>query len=204
MNPNTEQKQSDQDRLLDHSYDGIQEYDNPMPRWWVHIFWITILFALLYWMNVPGIGAGKGWIANYERDMAAARARHPARAAAPRLDDDALLAMSRMPNEVAEGKAVFDMNCMPCHRADGGGSIGPNLTDAYWVHGGRPADLLRTAHEGVPAKGMPAWGTILKPDDVASAVAYVITLRGTNPPNPKGPEGINADSAAAAGTGAPR
>jgi cytochrome c oxidase cbb3-type subunit 3 len=188
---------SEQDRLLDHSYDGIQEYDNPMPRWWVYIFWATILFSVVYWIDVPGIGTGRGRIANYERDMAEAEKRYGSRAPATQITDEALLALTKNPHEVAEGKAVFETNCMPCHRADGGGSIGPNLTDSYWIHGGRPADLYRTAHDGVLAKGMPAWGQVLKPDELTAAVSFVLTLRGTNPPDPKGPQGINADSIAA-------
>jgi cytochrome c oxidase cbb3-type subunit 3 len=65
--------QPKQDRLLDHEYDGIQEYDNPMPRWWTFLFWVTIVFAALYWFNVPGIGVGKGRIVAYDREMAAAQ-----------------------------------------------------------------------------------------------------------------------------------
>jgi cytochrome c oxidase cbb3-type subunit 3 len=194
----------EEDRLLDHNYDGIQEYDNPMPRWWVYIFWATIVWAVLYALNLPGIGTGKGRIANYERDMAAAREKF-AGAQGPQVTDDALLALGRAPDALQAGKTQFATTCAVCHRPDGGGQIGPNLTDAYWIHGNRPTDLYRTVNLGVPDKGMPAWGQVLKPDQVAAVVAYVLTLRGTHPENPKEPQGINADSAAAAAgaTGAP-
>jgi len=86
---------------------------------------------------------------------------------------------------------------MPCHKADGGGSIGPNLTDAYWIHGGTIADRLNVVSNGVLDKGMPAWSTVLGPDEVAAVVAYVTTLEGTSPPGARGPQGVNADSAAA-------
>lgn len=186
------------DRLLDHNYDGIQEYDNPLPKWWVYLFWATIVFSIVYAFNVPGVGIGKGRIANYEREMAAARARYGDRlaASAPASESD-LLAIASDTAKVSQGKATFDKNCMPCHRADGGGMIGPNLTDAYWIHGGHPLQVLKTVTEGVPQKGMPAWGLVMKPNEVASVVAYVLTLRGTHPPSPKAPQGVREDSTAA-------
>lgn len=192
----------DEDRLLDHQYDGIQEYDNPMPRWWINIFWATILYSVLYVLNVPGIGIGKGRMANYEKDVAEAEARRP-RTPAPDVTDAMLLGISASPSEVGEGKAKFTTLCAPCHQPDGGGLIGPNLTDAYWIHGARPIDIHRTVHDGVQAKGMPAWSLVLPPGELSEVVAYVMTLRGTAPKQPKGPEGINADSAAAASPAAP-
>ena len=187
------------DQLLDHNYDGIQEYDNPMPKWWLWIFYATIVFAALYMLNIPGVGSGKGRIANYERDMADAREKFGERGApGPALDDAALLALAGDPARVAAGKTTFVTTCAPCHREDGGGSIGPNLTDDYWLHGGRPSQLLKTVTEGVADKGMPAWGAVLKPDQVAAVVAYVTTLKGTHPPNPKDPQGTRADSTASA------
>jgi len=185
------------DRVLDHEYDGIREYDNPLPRWWVYVFWATILFSLLYVLNLPGIGVGKGRIASYEREMAEARAKY-AKAAGPMLSESELVAWMHDPMKLAEGKTTFDANCMPCHRKDGGGVIGPNLTDLYWIHGGTPLAVLKTVTEGVPQKGMPTWGQVMKPGQVAAVVAYVLTLQGTNPPNPKAPEGARADSTAAA------
>ena len=187
----------DEDRLLDHQYDGIQEYDNPMPRWWVWIFWVTILWSVLYVVNIPGIGSGPGRIANYERELLEAREKYP-RAVTPGFDDDALWAMSRDAARLAEGKEAFGTTCAACHREDGGGQIGPNLTDAYWIHGHRPADMLRTVADGVPDKGMPAWGEVLKPDQLAAVVAYVLTLRDTHPAGAREPQGVNADSVSAA------
>jgi cytochrome c oxidase cbb3-type subunit 3 len=191
----------DDDRLLEHNYDDIQEYDNPLPRWWVYIFWATIVFSLLYALNLPGIGIGKGRIANYEAEMERARARYGDRLmAGPNLSEPQLLALVADASRVAEGKATYDGNCMPCHRADGGGMIGPNLTDDYWIHGGKPLEVLKTVNEGVPPKGMPAWGAVMKPNQVAAVVAYVLSLHGTHPANAKGPEGVRADSADAGGT----
>lgn len=182
---------NEQDHLLDHSYDGIQEFDNPMPRWWVYIFWATIVFSVLYWLNVPGIGIGKGRVANYERDVAAAaaasaklRAEQPAGAT-----PDQLTALTKDASALALGKQTFTQNCAACHRPDAGGQIGPNLTDDYWLHGAALEQMHKTVTDGVLEKGMPPWGKVLKPAQLDAVVAYVFTLRGTNPPNPKAPQG---------------
>lgn len=183
-------------QLLDHEYDGIQEYDNPMPGWWVYLFWATILFAILYWLNIPGVGTGKGRIANYESEMARAKAAQEELAAKmPRMEitDASLVAMSQDPGKMALAKALWTNNCFACHRADGGGQIGPNLTDEYWIHGGRPTDIYRVVNEGVLDKGMPVWGKTLKPDEVAALSAYVLTLIGTHPENPKEPQGTKVE-----------
>lgn len=185
--------QDERDRLLDHDFDGIQEYDNPMPKWWVYIFWATIAFSVLYVMNIGPIGSGKGRIANYQAEVAAFAAAHPVQAQEP-LDASALAALAANPKAVADGKAVFGQNCAACHRADGGGMIGPNLTDDYWIHGGTPADIHRTVAVGVLDKGMPPWEKSLKPAQLDAVVAYMITLHGTNPPQPKAPQGTKAGS----------
>jgi cytochrome c oxidase cbb3-type subunit 3 len=188
-----------EDLLLDHEYDGIQEYDNPMPRWWIGIFWVTIVFAVLYWLNLPGVGSGKGRIATYEQEMSEAQATYGSLAPAPGSgpSEAELIAFAQDPAKRERGKTVYETNCTPCHRSDGGGSIGPNLTDDFWVHGGAPARILNSVSAGVLDKGMPAWGTVLKPDDVAAVIAYVMSLRGTNPPAPKEPQGVKEEGAAA-------
>lgn len=177
----------EKDRILEHSYDGIQEYDNPMPRWWVTLFWATIVFAVGYGLGVSGFGRGPGRVADYESEMAAFRTAHP-EPVAP--DSAALMAMVADADELAEGKAIFTKNCVACHGPDGGGLIGPNLTDDYWIHGGRIGEIGVTVTAGVLAKGMPPWGKILKQEDLEKVVAYVWTLHGTTPAKPKAPDGI--------------
>lgn len=181
----------EQDHLLEHNYDGIQEFDNPMPRWWVYIFWATIVFSILYYFNVPGIGIGKGRIANYNETMAAARAAEAKRVAAQPAGSspEQLVALSKDATALASGKQTFTQNCAACHRADAGGQIGPNLTDDYWLHGAAIDQIHKTVTDGVLEKGMPPWGKVLKPAQLDAVVAYVYTLRGTNPPNPKAPQG---------------
>ena len=183
----------DENRLLDHSYDGIQEYDNPMPRWWVITFWATIVFSILYLLNVPGIGKGKGRLADYEADMARAEAIRASREPSGGVPGaEALAALLTDQKVLAEGKQTFTTYCAACHRADGGGQIGPNLTDDSWIHGGTLTEIRATINGGVLAKGMPEWGKVLKPDQVTAAAIYVKSLGGTNPPNPKPPEGTRA------------
>ena len=205
MNPTPEKEESPRPeaaRLLDHEADGIQEYDNPLPRWWTALFWITIAFSVLYALNLPGIGTGRGRIANYEREMAAARERQAALAAkAPppaAVDAAALLALARDPARLALGRERFVGTCAACHREDGGGSIGPNLTDDFWIHGGRPEEILKTVTDGVPDKGMPAWGQTMSPEEIAAVAAYVLTLHDTHPPNPKEPQGTKVEREAEA------
>jgi cytochrome c oxidase cbb3-type subunit 3 len=182
---------TEEERLLDHEYDGIREYDNPLPPWWLNILYATILFAVVYYLNIiPGVGTGRGRIANYEAEMAAAQQlRDAAAAKASPVTPEAIAALAHDPAAMAKGRERFKATCSPCHREDGGGNIGPNLTDDFWIHGGDPTQILQTVTQGVAAKGMPAWGQVLKPDEVTTVVAYVTTLRGTNPSNPKAPQG---------------
>lgn len=177
------------ERLLEHSYDGIQEYDNPMPRWWVITFWATIVFSILYALNVPGIGNGKGRIADYDADMAQAMALRAKMEPAGVFTDSSLAALAGDAAALDKGKQVFATYCAACHRPDGGGQIGPNLTDDSWIHGASLPEIRATINNGVLAKGMPEWGKVLKPDEVSAAAVYVRSLVGSNPPNPKAPEG---------------
>jgi cytochrome c oxidase cbb3-type subunit III len=184
-------KGGEEDRILDHEYDGIREYDNPLPRWWLNVLYATILFSVVYYLNIiPGVGTGAGRIAHYEAEMAAAQqARDAAAAKAAPVTPEAIAALTHDAAAMAKGRERFTATCSPCHRADGGGNIGPNLTDDFWIHGGDPGQILQTVTQGVAAKGMPAWGQVLKPDELTIVVAYVTTLRGSNPSNPKAPQG---------------
>ena len=181
------------DRLLEHDYDGIKEYDNPMPRWWLWTFYATILFVPFYYVAPGFLGENGGNVAEYESDVAAHKAAEPP--AAPALSDEALVALARDRETLDEGKEVFVKNCVSCHGVDGGGIIGPNLTDDAWIHGSAPTAIHRTIVEGVLAKGMPPWGRLLKPEELDQVAAYVMSLHGTKPASPKAPEGT-VDTAA--------
>jgi cytochrome c oxidase cbb3-type subunit 3 len=188
----------DEDRLLDHEYDGIREYDNPLPRWWLATLWGTVIFAVLYFLNViPGLGEGRGWHNNYAADSTAAAERRAASDPLAGVTEATLSAVATTPAQLEAGRIVFATYCVACHLADGGGSIGPNLTDPYWIHGGRPLDIFTTVRNGVLDKGMPAWSASLSPDQVIAVAGYVLTLRGTTPAQPKAPQGTHIDSTAA-------
>lgn len=187
------------DHLLDHEYDGIKEYDNPLPKWWLWILYATVAFSVAYYFLPLPFGEGPGKIAEYEADVAKHQAAQP-QPTGPAVSDDELREAAADPAQLAAGKTVYETNCAVCHRADGGGVIGPNLTDNAWIHGGTPAQIHLTIAQGVLAKGMPAWDRILKPDQVNAVTAYVISLHGTNPPNPKAAEGTIAAAAPAGPT----
>lgn len=176
-----------QDRVLEHEYDGIREYDNPMPRWWLMSFAGTIVFSVVYMFNVGPVGNGKGRIADYEAEVAAQAALHPTAVVA--ISDDVLRADAKNAAVVAEGKKVFSTSCASCHGPEGGGIIGPNLVDEYWLHGGKPSEIYKTVAEGVLAKGMPPWSKMLKPDQVKAVVVYITSIAGSHPANPKAPQG---------------
>ena len=175
----------DTNELTDHDYDGITEYDNPLPRWWLMLFYGGIVFAAVYipWYH---FGPGPLMVEEYEAQMASAAAAMPVKRGASALD---LASAEQDPARLAAGKETFGKLCVACHTADGGGLVGPNLTDDYWIHGGSMADVVHVITEGVPEKGMISWKTQLKDDEIVSVAAYVRSLRGTTPANPKAPEG---------------
>jgi cytochrome c oxidase cbb3-type subunit 3 len=173
--------------LLDHDYDGIQELDNKLPRWWVLMFYITIFFGLGYFVYYHVIDVGRLMETEYQAEMKRADAVKGAAVAAFEATVDTLKpATDTMTLE--KGKAVFTQMCAPCHRQDGGGLVGPNLCDDYWIHGSEFKDNLRTILDGVPSKGMVTWKGVLKPNEILAVASHIYTLRGTKPPNPKPPE----------------
>ena len=183
--------------IMDHEYDGIQEFDNPMPRWWLLLFLVTIILVPVYYFAPGDIGAGAKKAEVYDREMAAFAAAHPNQGGV-NVTPEQMAAIVADKAEVEKGKALFSTNCVSCHRADGGGLIGPNLTDDFWIHGSSPVEIHTTIDQGVLAKGMPQWGKLLKPEQINSLSAYVVSLHGTNPANPKAPDGVLATSAPAA------
>ena len=182
---------ADQDKLLDHNYDGIQEYDNDLPRWWVWLFWITVIWGIIYvfYFHAPSTPTPHEKLAADLKEIDAQRAKHAPAPSAGGDESTMLLALAKSTDAVTKGGAVFTAKCAPCHGAAGQGVIGPNLTDNFWIHGGAITDIKRTVVEGVPAKGMIAWKALLTADEMNNVVAYVWTLNGTNPPNPKAAEG---------------
>ena len=182
----------EKDLVLEHEADGIKELDNLLPRWWVWLFYITIVFSVIYMIYYHVAGAGRLQDAKYEQEMARAEEALAAQqAAVPR---GALLqALPEDPSTnatvLARGQTVYTANCVACHLDQGQGLVGPNLTDVYWIHDGSFKGTVRTINEGVPAKGMISWKAVLSQDDIYAVASYIYTLRGSRPPNPKAPEG---------------
>lgn len=182
---------NESDKLLGSNYDGIQEYDNDLPRWWLALFYLTIVFAVVYTLYFE-FGPGLSPVANLEREMGEVEAAKKSQTAAvvPAANsEEKLLELVKDASVISRGQQVFATKCVACHGPQGQGLVGPNLTDNYWLHGGKITDMLRTVEEGVLDKGMLAWKALLPADELTAVVAYIYTLRGTNPPNPKAPEG---------------
>jgi len=174
--------------LLDHEYDGIQELDNQLPRWWVWLFYITIIFSAVYLVYYHVTRTGDLQAAEYAKEM---KAGEQLKAAAMGNFESTIATLQPSTDAVAldAGKQTYAKFCAPCHRADGGGLVGPNLTDDYWIHGSNYCDSVKIIWDGVPAKGMITWKTVLKPDEIQSVASYIYTLRGAKLAAPgKAPE----------------
>lgn len=173
--------------LLDHEADGIRELDNNLPRWWVWLFYFTIIFAVIYMVYYHGMQGGNMQAAEYQIEMKAGDAIKQA-AQAKFASSLNTMEPSRDPEILAKGKQTFTSLCAPCHREDGGGLVGPNLCDEYWIHGSTFSDHLKIIVNGVPEKGMITWKDSLKPAEIYAVASYIEGFRGTTPPNPKPPE----------------
>ena len=178
-------------------YDGdLVEEDNRLPNWWLYTLFGTIVFAVGYWYGQHKLNLWPSQEEAYQAEMAQVRLEAAKRGNA--MTADMLVGLSKNPATVAQGKEAFGSTCASCHRADGGGQIGPNLTDDAWIHGSDPVAIWKTVREGIAAKGMPAWGPQLGEERVAAGAAYVLTLKDTNVPGGKAPQGPVAEVPAAA------
>jgi cytochrome c oxidase cbb3-type subunit 3 len=168
------------------SGDGIEEYDNHLPNWWLYTLFGAVVFAGGYWFYYHVFEKGPSATQAWREEVAAIDARtgnaKPVSAAE-------LVDMSKDAASVAEGKQLFTTTCVACHGPAGGGIVGPNLTDEFWIHGGAPEQIYNTVKNGVPVKGMAAWGPQLGANRVKAVVSYVLTLRNTNVAGGKAPQG---------------
>lgn len=187
---------ADENEIMEnHEYDGIQEMDNKLPRWWVWLFVGAVIFSPIYfvWFHVLGITPLPQQ--QYEQEMARAEARiealNEARAEAEGetpVEAIALVA-SKDAEVLAHGKTLFTTHCLACHMETAGGLVGPNLTDDFWIHGPTFANNVQTILDGVPEKGMISWRPILKEDEIMAVASYIYSLRGSAPAGGKAPEG---------------
>jgi cytochrome c oxidase cbb3-type subunit 3 len=180
----------EKDLMLDHSYDGIVELDNHMPPWLANVFYITIAFGVIYFTYFSVLGIGKTQIEEYEEELRIASIQAEARAAlALESIDETNVVFDNSAAAMSSGRSIFEANCAACHASDGGGGVGPNLTDEYWIHGGSISDIFSIVKYGVVEKGMIPWQDQLSPEEMQNVSSYILTLVGTTPANPKAPEG---------------
>ena len=176
--------------IMDHNYDGIQELDNTLPPWWKYGFYASIVFAIIYMVRFELLGADNQ-IVELEKEVAAATiAIEEYKKTAKDLIDAETVVQLTEAADLKAGETVFSTMCVACHRNDGGGGIGPNLADEYWILGGGIKNIFNTISEGGRSgKGMVAWKQSLKPSEIQQVASYVMSLSGTNPVDGKAPEG---------------
>jgi cytochrome c oxidase cbb3-type subunit 3 len=187
------------DEIIDHGqdYDGIKEYDNPLPRWFLLMFYCSIIFSFWYTayytaktravVEATGKGGNLAW--SGARLAAQIRAAEGDKAAFIAPQGEALEDYLRDPANISRGEALFKANCVACHGEEAQGIIGPNLTDRFWIHGGKRENVVASIAHGWPDKGMPAWEVSQGPEKVHWLAAYVTSLKGRSVANPKAPQG---------------
>jgi cytochrome c oxidase cbb3-type subunit III len=175
-------------QIKNHEYDGITEYDNPLPMWWLLTFFCTIIFGFLYYIHYTFTDAP-----SLKQEFVVAMKEVQALNKGTADSSSALAEIAKMiqdPKSQVSGRAVYESRCASCHADQGQGLVGPNLTDNYWIHGtGTTADLYKVVAEGVAEKGMPAWSNMIKPEEVNQVVAYISSLKGKNVASGKAPQG---------------
>jgi cytochrome c oxidase cbb3-type subunit 3 len=177
---------------LDHNFDGIKELDNHLPPWWTMLFYGCIIWSVFYLFVYHVFNSLPLSEGEYKNELAAAEeSAQKFRASQPmELIDENTLVYDKDETMIGKGQIIFNGNCVACHKADGGGNtIGPNLTDEYWIHGGNVKEVFKTIRNGVVEKGMPVWGKAMSPQDVKAVTFFVMSLRGTHPKEAKAPQG---------------
>ena len=171
---------------LDHDFDGIQELNNPLPPWWTAGFVITVIIAVFY-IFYYSIQGKDSQYTEYKREMAKAKAQVDAYKKENNIVDANTVTLLTDKKALEEGKEIFLKNCAACHLADGGGMVGPNLTDNAWIYGCDIKDVFKVITNGT-SKGMPPWKA-LGADKVQKVASYVLSLQGTKPAKAKAPQG---------------
>ncbi len=174
---------------LGHDFDGIRELDNRIPPWFNYLFAVTVLFAVIYALDYHVLGTSPLPTEEYNQEVAAADLMRRLRIASEGEIDEATLAVLTDGASLKAGAERYEKYCVSCHGAKGEGLVGPNLTDAYWVHGGSVKDVYATIKNGVPAKGMISWKLVFTPKEMQQVSSYILGMQGTNPPGGKKPEG---------------
>ena len=179
-----------------HEYDGIKELNNKLPGWWLGLFNITIILGVIILLRYHVLKTAPLQEEKYRIEMAAYKQapgyKDYASSSTPGSSGEEIPVAATVFTDAASleaGKTIWDKNCSVCHLAQGQGLIGPNMTDAYWIHGGSFEDIIKLINTGVIEKGMIAWKDVLPATDIQQVASFIMSLQGTNPPNPKAPEG---------------
>ena len=176
--------------MLDHDYDGIRELDNNLPPWWKYGFYLTIVVAVIYLINFHVLGTGDLQLKEYEKEITKAKLEVDEfmKNSASNVDENTVKLLTES-SDIEAGKAVFIANCAACHGQLGEGTVGPNFADDYWIHGGSVQDIFKSIKYGWVEKGMKSWKEDLSPMQISQVTSFIKSLRGTNPPNAKAPQG---------------
>lgn len=174
---------------LNHEYDGIRELDNNIPKWWQLAFGGTVVIGIIYLFRMFVTGSLPDQISELQEDqrIAAIKIAEYLKNSANNVDENTVTMLDE--GGIAQGKELFAKNCVACHGGGGEGTIGPNLTDAYWLHKGGIKDVFYSIKYGWPEKGMKSWQSDFSPAQIAQLASYVKSLAGSNPPNAKEKEG---------------
>ena len=180
--------EKEKDIMLDHDYDGIHELDNNLPPWWKYGFYLTIIWSVFY-LGYYHVAGGPLSLDEYAADMERAKAETEeyVRKNASNVDENNIVLADAA--GINEGKNIFTTNCVTCHGKNAEGTVGPNLSDEYWIHGGSLGEVFKSVKYGWPAKGMKSWSSDLTPVDMKNVVSYINSLQGSKPANAKAPEG---------------
>ncbi len=183
--------EQEKDILMHHEYDGIRELDNVLPPWWLWLFYATIVWGVVYVVNVHVFRIWPDQDTEYAQEMAQAEVDIAAYVAlqAAAVDENTVVALTDA-SAIGSGEKIFQEFCKACHgNAGEGNAVGPNLTDAYWLHGGSINDVFRTIKYGVVEKGMQSWKAELNPEQMQAVASYIFSIQGSNPANAKEPQG---------------
>jgi cytochrome c oxidase cbb3-type subunit 3 len=180
--PASASEDTDDARLMSHTYDGIREYDNPLPGWWSAIFIATFVFSFLYFAYYNIAGWGKSPAESYKVALAGWQSVYKGGpgGGGPNITEEMLADGAQNSEVVSRGADVFAARCVGCHMPDGRGQIGPNLTDLFQIHGDSRMDIYNTITGGAPGTAMIAWGEVMKPAEIIAVATFVTTLRGKN------------------------
>ena len=178
-------------QLTDHSYDGIKEYDNPLPGWWTWIFIVTIAFSVVYWVWFHTGAPNRSVLDQYQAESNRVLLAQFEKIGQLTADRATIAKYMQDPEWVKFGEATYKTHCQSCHGSDAGGNVGPNLTDTQWKNVKHLEDIGRVINQGAGGANMPAWANRLHPNEVVMVSAYVASLLGKPAANGKGPDGSN-------------